>query len=213
MSGHVAVDSRIPSSPFGPAHAEHASLYAPDSITIWHSSPSPSKPVTATQNLYDFDIEELSDSDVGYAHGAQVLHPYELEEVDTPVADCSSVNSPYDIREDADEEDAHDSDSAAFSRRLRRMRWKPASQPYAFTRLSPVQTNPRKRLRSEAVETDTDSDGFDSSYARSKPPRLRRRIQKSDNTPNIVTTSNMSVASTTQATTTGDLMDVDEQAA
>lgn len=215
MSGHVAVDLRIPSSPFGSAISEHTSLYAPDSIALWHSS-SPSKPTSTPQNSYDFDVEELSDNDVDYPHGAQVLHPYELEEAGTPRADTSSVNSLYEIEEGADEEDTQDSDSTAFSRRLRRMRWKPASRPYAFTHLSPAQINSRKRLRSEAIDTDTDSDGVDSSYARSEPPRLRRRTQGPNNTPTIITPSDMSAAPTSQATTTdsmsGDLMDVDEQA-
>ncbi|KAG9654433.1 hypothetical protein KCU64_g7210, partial [Aureobasidium melanogenum] len=215
MAGHVAVDSRILSSPFGSVRsAEHASLYAPDSITFWHSSPPPSTP----QNNYDFDVEEVSDNDVDYPYDAQVLHPYELEEADTPAADHSHVNPPVEMDE-GDDEDTQDSDSTAFARRLRRMRWKPASRPYAFTRLSPAQPNSRKRLRSEAIDTDTESDGFDgfnSPYAPSEPPRLRRRTQGPDNTPTIITPSNTSDASTPQATTTGptsgDLMDVDEQA-
>lgn len=215
MSGHVVVDSRIPSSPFRSAFPEHASLDAPDSIAVWHSSP-PSKPAQAPRNNYDFDIEELSDNDVDYPDDAQVLHPYELEEVDTPAADSSSVNSLYEIDEGAAEDDTQDSDSAPFARRLRRMRWRPASQPYAFTRLSPIQTNSRKRLRSEAIDTDTDSDGFDSSYARSEPPKIRRRTQGPDTTPTLITPSDMSGAPTPQATTiasmSGDLMDVDEQA-
>ncbi|KAH0252178.1 hypothetical protein KCU71_g23044, partial [Aureobasidium melanogenum] len=129
MAGHVAVDSRILSSPFGSVRsAEHASLYAPDSITFWHSSPPPSTP----QNNYDFDVEEVSDNDVDYPYDAQVLHPYELEEADTPAADHSHVNPPVEMDE-GDDEDTQDSDSTAFARRLRRMRWKPASRPYAFT--------------------------------------------------------------------------------
>lgn len=214
MSGHVAVDWRIPSSPFGSAFPEHTSLHAPDSIAVWHSS-SPSKPIPGSQNSCDFDIEELSDNDVDYPHGAQVLHPYELEEADTPRAVTSSVDSLYEIDEEADGEDTQDSDSTSFSRRLRRMRWKPASRPYAFTHLSPTQTNSRKRLRSEAIDTDTDSDGVSSSYARSEPPKLRRRTQGPDNTPTIITPSDTSAAPTPQAITTdstsGDLMEVDEQ--
>ncbi|KAH0366872.1 hypothetical protein KCU65_g4971, partial [Aureobasidium melanogenum] len=209
MAGHVAVESHVLSSPFGSAHsAEHASFYAPE-----HSSPC--KPSSATRNDFDFDVEELSDNDVDYPHDAQVLHPYELEEVDTPVADHGHVNPPAGMDE-GDDEDTQDSDSTAFARRLRRMRWKPASRPYAFTGLSPARTNSRKRLRSEAIDTDTDSDGFDGSYARSEPPRLRRRIQEPDNTPTTITPSDMSGASAPRATTTGlmsgDMMDVDEQA-
>ncbi|KAG9949490.1 hypothetical protein KCU85_g4172, partial [Aureobasidium melanogenum] len=209
MAGHVAIESRILSSPFGSTHsAEHASLYAPE-----HSSPT--KPAPVPQHNFDFDVEELSDSDVDYPHDAQVLHPYELEEVDTPVPDHGHVSPPSDINE-GDDEDTQDSDSTAFARQLRRLRWKPASRPHASTGLSPAQTNSRKRLRSEAIDTDTDSDGFDSSHARSEPPRLRRRIQKPDNTPTVTTPSDMSGASAPRVTTagpmSGDLMDVDEQA-
>ncbi|CAD0095088.1 unnamed protein product [Aureobasidium mustum] len=210
MSGHVAIDSRMPSSPFGSANSKHASVYAPDSIAVWHSSPS--KPVTAPPNNYDFDVEELSDNDVDYPPGAQVLYPYELEEADTPSADYGHVNSPSDIGERDNEEDTQDSDSTTFARRTR---LKPASRPYAFTPLSPAQKNSRKRLRSEAIDTDTDSDGLDSSYARSEPPRLRRRTQGPDSTPMVGTPPDMNGAFVPQATTTGlsvDQMDVDEQA-
>jgi len=117
MSGHVAIDSHMPSSPFGSANYKHASVYAPDSIAVWHSSPS--KPVTAPPNNYDFDIEELSDNDVDYPHGAQVLYPYELEEVETPAADHGHVHSPSDIGEGEEEEDTQDSDSTTFARRTR----------------------------------------------------------------------------------------------
>ncbi|CAD0107719.1 unnamed protein product [Aureobasidium uvarum] len=214
MANHVAVDSRLPPSPFGSACSGPAPLYAPDSLTVWHSSPS--KPSSASQNDYDFDVEELLENDVDYTNYGQVLHPYELEEVDTPAADCGHVDLPHEIENEDDEENTQDSDSAALACRLRRMRWKPASRPYAFTPSSPAQSNPRKRLRSEALDTDTDSDGFDNPYTRSEPLKVRRRTQGPENISTIATPLDMSDTSTPQATTTAstsdDLMDVDKQA-
>jgi hypothetical protein len=214
MSGCVAVDSCLPSSPPESAYPGHAPLYAQDSVAIWQSSPS--HPASTPQNYYDFDVEELPENHVGYSHHAQVLHPYELEEVDTPVADRSHVNQPVEIDGQDDGQDTHESDSSAVARRLRRIRWKPASRPSTSIRSSPVQSNPRKRLRSEALDTETDSDGFDSSYTRSEPPRVRRRIQWPDIASAMVTPSAVSDVSTPQATTTtstsDELMDIDEQA-
>ncbi|CAD0083304.1 unnamed protein product [Aureobasidium vineae] len=214
MADHVAVDSRLPSSPFGSACSGPAPLYAPDSLTVWHSSPS--KPSSTSQNDCGFDVEELSENDVDYPNHARVLHPYELEEVDTPAADCGHVDLSHEIDIEDGEENTQDSDSAALARRLCRMRWKPASRPYAFTRSLPIQANHRKRSRSEALDTDTDSDGFDSLYTRPEPPKMRRRTQRPDNISTIATPLNMSDASTPQATTTAsmfdDLMDVDAQA-
>ena len=216
MSNHAATDSRLPSSPLESSYHghQHAPLYAPDSIAVWQSSPPTY--TSAPQNYYDFDIEELSDNDMVYPDNAQILRPYELEEVDSPVTDATRVDCSNDVEEDY-EDDAQDPESAAFARRLRRMRWKPASRPYSFARSSPVRPNPRKRLRSEALEdTDTDTDSIDSSYARSEPPRARRRTQEPDSTSTLITLSKVSCDdSTTQASTAamyGDPMDVDEQA-
>ena len=214
MSGRVAIDSCLPSSPPGSIYSGHAPLYAQDSVAIWQSSPS--HPASTPQNYYDFDVEELPEDHVDYSHHAQVLHPYELEEVDTPVADRNHANQFLEINEEDDGQDTHESDSTALARRLRRIRWKAASRPSTSTHSSPVQSNPRKRLRSEALDTDTDSDGFDSPYTRSEPPRVRRRIQWPDIASAMVTPSAVSDVSTPQATTTtstsDDFMDIDEQA-
>ncbi|KAI4747110.1 hypothetical protein E4T50_02609 [Aureobasidium sp. EXF-12298] len=214
MSGRIAIDSCFPSSPLESAYPGHAPLYAQDPVTIWQSSPS--KPASTPQNYYDFDIEELSEDHVDYSHQAQVLRPYELEEVDTPVADRNHANQFLEIDEEDDGQNTHEPDCTALARRLHRIRWKPASRPSTSTRSSPVQSNPRKRLRSEALDTDTDSDGFDSPYTRSEPPRVRRRIQWPDVASAMVTPSAVSNASAPQATTTtsmsDELMDIDEQA-
>ncbi|KAI4727771.1 hypothetical protein E4T49_04395 [Aureobasidium sp. EXF-10728] len=214
MADHVAVDPHLPSSPFGSACSGPAPLYAPDSLTVWHSSPS--KPSSTSLNDCDFDVEELSENDVDYPNNAQVLHPYESEEADTPAAYRGRVDLSHETDIEDSEENTQDSDSAALARRLRRMRWKPASRPYAFTRSSPVQSNPRKRLRSEALDTDTDSDGFDSPYTHSEPPKVRRRTQGPDTMSTIATPLNLSDVSTPQAISTAsmsdDLMDVDQQA-
>jgi hypothetical protein len=215
MSDPVAVDSRLPSSPFGSAGSGIAPLFAPDSIAIWQSSPS--KPASTPPRYHDFDVEELSENNADYPHHAQVLHPYELEEVDTPVADRSRVNEFDEVDEEAFRQDLpHESESTALACRLRRIRWRPVSRPSASTRSSPVPFNTRKRLRLEAPDTDTDSEGFDSSYTRSEPPRVRRRTQGPEFALPTVTPPTMSDASTPQATTTtstsDEFMDVDEQA-
>jgi hypothetical protein len=213
MSDFVTIDLRLPSSPHGSAYSGHAPLYEPDSIAIWQSSPA--QPVSTPQNYYDFDVEELSENHVDYPHHAQVLRPYELEEADTPVAD-RSVNRSVEIAEEDVGQDTHESDSTALARRLRRIHWKPASRPSISPRSSPVPTNSRKRLLSEALDTDSDSDGFSSPYTRSEPPRVRRRIRGPKVASAMITPSTVSDASTPHATTTtpasDELMDVDEQA-
>lgn len=214
MSDGLAVGSRLPSSPLKSAYSGHAPFHTPDPITIWRASPSESP--STPPKYYDFDIEELSEDNVDDSHQTQILHPYELEEVDTPVADRSHVNKFVEIEEEDGTQDTTGSGSTALARRLRRIRWKPASRSSASVRSSPVSSKSRKRSRSETLDTDTDSDGFDSSYTRSEPPRARRRIQKPETVPAMVTPSAVSDASTPQATTTtpacNELMDVDEQA-
>jgi len=213
MSDPVAIDSRFPPSLHESAYPGHAPLYEPDSIATWQSSPA--QPASRSQNYDDFDVEELSENHADYPHHAQVLHPYELEEVDTPIAH-RSVDRSVEIAEEDVYQDTHESDSTALARRLRRIRWNPVSRPSTSPRSSPVQSNSRKRLLSEALDTDSDSDGFSSSYTRYEPPRVRRRIQGPDIASAIITPSIVSDASTPHATTTtptsDDLMDVDEQA-
>jgi hypothetical protein len=213
MSDPVAVDSRLPSSSFGSACSGRAPFFAPDSIAIWQSSPS--RPASTSQKYYDYDVEELSDSNVDHPHYGQILHPYELEEADTPVADRSRVDDFDEVDEEDVGQDTRDSDATARARWLRRIRWRPATRPSTSTRSSPVPSNPRKRLRSEALDTDTDSEGFDSPDTRSEPPRVRRRIQGPDFALPLVTPPTMSNASTPQATTntstSDESMDIDEQ--
>ncbi|KAH0284011.1 hypothetical protein M436DRAFT_83253 [Aureobasidium namibiae CBS 147.97] len=215
MSYSLAADSYLPSSPLKSADSGYAPLDATDSIAIWQASPS--EPVSTPQKYYDFDIEELSEDNVDDSCYAQVLHPYELEEVDTPVANRSHVNQFIEIDEEDGGQDTPESGSTALAHRLRRIRWQPASRPSDSIRSSPVPSNPRKRVRSEALDTDTDSDGFDSSYTRSEPPRMRRRVHGPGIAPAMATPSAVSDASTPRATTTtptsDELMDVDEQAA
>jgi hypothetical protein len=214
MSDPVTIDSRLPSSPLRSAYSGHAPLYAPDSVAIWQSSPTQS--ASTPQNYYDFDVEELSEGHADYPYHAQVLHPYELEEVDTPIAH-RSVNRSVEIAEEDVSQDTHESDSVAHARRLRRIRWNPVSRPSTSPRSSPVPSNPRKRLLSEALDTDSDSEGFSSPYTRSEPPRVRRRIQGPAVASAMITPSTVSDASTPHATTatptSDELMDVDEQAA
>ena len=212
MSDGLPVGSHFPSSPLKSVYSGHA----PDSIAIWQASPS--EPPSTPPKYYDFDIEELSEDNMDDSYHARVLHPYELEEVDTPVADRSHVAQFVEIDEEDGGQDIPESGSTPLAHRLHRIRWKPVTRPSTSTRSSPVPSNPRKRPRSEAIDTDTDSDGFDSPYTRSKPPRVRQRIQGPEIAPAMVTPpSAVSDASTPQATTTtttsDELMDVDEQAA
>ena len=215
MSDSLAVDSRLASSPLKSAYSGYAPPDATDSIAIWQASPS--EPASTPQKYHDFDVEELSEDNVDDFCHAQVLYPYELEEVDTPVVDRSHVNQFVEIDEEDGGHDTPESGSTALTRRLHRIRWKPASRSSASIRSSPVPSNQRKRLRSEALDTDTDSDGFDSPYTRSEPPRVRRRIQGPEIAPAVVTPPAVSDASTPRATTTplmsDELMDVDEQPA
>jgi hypothetical protein len=216
MSGSLAVDSRLPSSPLKSSCSGHAPLYAPDSIAIWQASSS--EPASTPQKYYDFDIEELPEDHVDDSYHAQVLHPYELEEVDTPpVADGGHVNQFVDVDEEDGRQDTPESEGTTLARQLCRIRWKPASRSAASIPSSPVPSNSRKRVRSEAVGTDTDSDGFDSPYTRSEPPRTRRRTQGPEIASAMITPWALSDASSPQATTTtstsDELMDVDEQAA
>jgi hypothetical protein len=215
MSDPVAVDSRLPSSPFGSACSGRAPFFAPDSITIWQSSPS--RPASTPPRYHDFDVEELSENNADYPHHAQILHPYELDEADTPVADRSRVDDFDEVDEEDVGQDTRGSDVTARARWLRRIRWKPASRPSASTRSSPVPSNPRKRLRSEALDADTDSEGFDGPYTRSEPPRVRRRTRGPEFALPLVTPPTMTNDSTPQATTTtstsDEFMDIDEQVA
>jgi hypothetical protein len=214
MSDPVAIELRLPPSPHESAYSGHAPLYEPDSIAIWQSSPT--QPASTPLNYYDFDVEELSENHADYPHHAQVLHPYELEEVDTPIAH-RSVNRSMEIAEEDVGQNTHESDSTALARRLRRIRWNPVSRPSTSPRSSPVPSNPRKRLLSEALDTDSDSEGFSSPYTRSEPPRVRRRIHGPAVASAMITPSTVSDASTPHATTvtptSDELMDVDEQAA
>ncbi|KAI5206296.1 hypothetical protein AUEXF2481DRAFT_25362 [Aureobasidium subglaciale EXF-2481] len=212
MSVNIATSARLSSSPFRSVYPGSATLHAPDSVAVWQSSPP--KPASNASAYCDFDVEELSENDLDYRDNAQVLHPYELEEVETPAPDRKLESSSDDMIAEDDGEETQDSDSAAFARRLRRMRWKPASRPYSFTRPSPAQPNSRKRLRSEVPDTDTDSDGLDSPYTRSEPPRARRRIRGPEDTSVVTTPSYPSEASTPQApasTLPNDPMDIDER--
>ncbi|KAI5210023.1 hypothetical protein E4T39_00629 [Aureobasidium subglaciale] len=213
MSVNIATNTHLSSSPFRPAYSGSATLHAPDSVAVWQSSPP--KPTSNALGYCDFDVEELSENDLDYRNNVQVLHPYELEEAETPAPDRKLEDPSDDIITDDDGDLTQDSDSAAFTRRLRRMRWKPASRPYSFTRPSPTQPNSRKRLRSGVPDTDTDSDGFDSPYTRSEPPRMRRRTRGPEDTSTITTPSYVSEGSTPQATTStllNDPMDIDERA-
>lgn len=213
MSDGLAVGSHFPSSPLKSACSGNAPFHTPDSIAIWQASPS--EPPSIPPNHYDFDVEELSEDNVDDSYQAQILHPYELEEIDTPVADRSHVNQFVEIEEEDGTQDTPESEPTALARRLRRIHWKPASRSSASIRSSPVSSNSCKRLRSETLDTDTDSDSFESPYTRSEPPRVRRRIQGPEIAPAMVTPSAVSDASTPQATTTtatsDELMDVDEQ--
>ncbi|KAI4810414.1 hypothetical protein E4T44_10982 [Aureobasidium sp. EXF-8845] len=214
MPDPVTIESRLPPSPHGSACSGHAPFYEPDSIAIWQSSPA--QPASPPQNYYDFDVEELSENHADYPHHAQVLHPYELEEIDTPIAH-RSVNRSMEIAEEDVGQNTHESDSTALACRLRRIRWNPVSRPSTSPRLSPVPSNPRKRMLSEALDTDSDSDGFSSPYTRSEPPRVRRRIREPAIASAMIIPSTVSDVSTPHATTTAltsdELMDVDEQAA
>lgn len=212
MSTQVTTGSDVFSSPFSSAHPKDTS-YAPDALALWHFSPP--KPTTTRPSHYDFTVEEVSDDNWDHSHDTQVLHPYELEEVESAAEEADNPAADFDVDED-DGDEPQNLPPADFSPRLRRMRWQSARRPSVLAPSSPTRPNPRKRLRSEAPDTDTDSDNVDSPYARSEPPTLRRRIHGPAHNSGLVTPSAVSDASPPQAPLTSaidDPMDIDTQSA
>lgn len=195
MSGHADSNSDLVVSP----NKDGYPPLAPTPVALFQSSPI--KPATPSADDCGFTVEELSDNEQDIQGNLQVLHPYELEEVESVDGDMQSTNRGNHI-------DRHYLQFPIQQYQI--------DQPPGHTTApsSPAQANSRKRALSEAVDTDTESETAPGDHSRSEPPRLRRRILGPSLSPFIGTPTQSSGTATPQTAPawTEDTMDVDVQA-